>query len=224
MPQTLRAALTIYAKDVRLELRTRETLFSVLAFAFVVAFIFTFAFEPSPQLIASIGPGIVWVAWIFTAVLGMNRTFLLEHERGTLDGLRLAPVPREALYLGKLLSVVTLLVAVEALMLPAFLVLYDLSLFNAWFIAIALVATVGIGAVGTLFSAIAVHTRAREVLLPMLFLPVALPLLIGAVSGARAALDGEGWDGVGGWLQLIVAFDIVFLVLSSLVFEYVLEE
>ena len=224
MRETLRAALTIYAKDVRLELRTRETLFSVLAFAFVVAFIFTFAFEPSPQLIASIGPGIVWVAWIFTAVLGMNRTFLLEHERGTLDGLRLAPVPREALYLGKLLSVVTLLVTVEALMLPAFLILYDLSLFNTWFIAITLAATVGIAAVGTLFSAIAVHTRAREVLLPMLFLPVALPLLIGAVTGARAALDGEGWDGVGGWLQLIVAFDVVFLVLSSLVFEYVLEE
>ena len=224
MREMLCAALTIYAKDVRLELRTRETLFSVLAFAFVVAFIFTFAFEPSPQLIASIGPGIVWVAWIFTAVLGMNRTFLLEHERGTLDGLRLAPVPREALYLGKLLSVVTLLVAGEALMLPAFLVLYDLSLFNVWFIAIALAATVGIAVVGTLFSAIAVHTRAREVLLPMLFLPVALPLLIGAVSGAKAALDGEGWDGMGGWLQLIVAFDVVFLVLSSLVFEYVLEE
>lgn len=224
MRETLRAALTIYAKDVRLELRTRETLFSVLAFAFVVAFIFTFAFEPSPQLIASIGPGIVWVAYIFTAVLGMNRTFLLEHERGTLDGLRLAPVPREALYLGKLLSVLTLLVTVEALMLPAFLVLYDLSLFNVWFIAVALAATVGIAAVGTLFSAIAVHTRAREVLLPMLFLPVALPLLIGAVTGAREALDGEGWSGVGGWLQLIVAFDVVFLVLSSLVFEYVLEE
>ena len=224
MRETLRAALTIYAKDVRLELRTRETLFSVLAFAFVVAFIFTFAFEPSPQLIASIGPGIVWVAYVFTAVLGMTRTFLLEHERGTLDGLRLAPVPREALYLGKLLSVVTLLVTVEALMLPAFLVLYDLSLFNVWFIAVALAATVGVAAVGTLFSAIAVHTRAREVLLPMLFLPVALPLLIGAVTGAREALDGEGWGGVGRWLQLIVAFDVVFLVLSSLVFEYVLEE
>ena len=224
MRETLRAALTIYAKDVRLELRTRETLFSVLAFAFVVAFIFTFAFDPSPQLVASIGPGIVWVAYIFTAVLGINRTFLLEHERGTLDGLRLAPVPREALYLGKLLSVVTLLVTVEAIMLPAFLVLYDLSLFNVWFIAITLAATVGIAAVGTLFSAIAVHTRAREVLLPMLFLPVALPLLIGAVSGARAALDGEGWSGAGGWLQLIIAFDAVFLVLSSLVFEYVLEE
>ena len=224
MRETLRAALTIYAKDVRLELRTRETLFSVLAFAVVVAFIFTFAFEPSPQLVASIGPGIVWVAWIFTAVLGINRTFLLEHERGTLDGLRLAPVPREALYLSKLLSVVTLLVTVEALMLPAFLVLYDLSLFNVWFIAVALAATVGVAAVGTLFSAIAVHTRAREVLLPMLFLPVALPLLIGAVSGAREALDGGGWDGVGRWLQLILAFDAVFLVLSSLVFEYVLEE
>ena len=224
MRETLRAALAIYAKDVRMELRTRETLGAVLAFAFVVAFIFTFAFEPSPQLIAAIGSGIVWVAYVFTAVIGMNRTFLLEHERGTLDGLRLAPVPREALYLGKLLSVVTLLLAVEALMLPAFLVLYDLSLFNVWFIAIAVAATIGIAAVGALFSAIAVLTRAREVLLPVLFLPIALPLLIGAVSGSREALDGGGWSETGRWLQLIVAFDAVFIVLSSLVFEYVLEE
>ena len=224
MRETLRAALAIYAKDVRMELRTRETLGAVLAFAFVVAFIFTFAFEPSPQLIAAIGPGIVWVAYVFTAVIGMNRTFLLEHERGTLDGLRLAPVPREALYLGKLLSVVTLLLAVEALMLPAFLVLYDLSLFNVWFIAIAVAATIGIAAVGALFSAIAVLTRAREVLLPVLFLPIALPLLIGAVSGSREALEGGGWSETGRWLQLIVAFDAVFIVLSSLVFEYVLEE
>ena len=219
-----RAAAAVFMKDLRLEARTRESLTAILAFSLVVAFIFNFAFDPSPQIVAVVGPGIVWVAYIFTGVLGMNRTFILERERGTLDGLLLAPVGREAIYLGKLLGALTLLLVVEALMLPVFLVLYDLSLLNLWFIAIAVAATVGFAAVGTLFSALAVHTRAREVMLPLLFLPVVLPIVIGAVAGTGEALDGNGWSGVGRWLQLIVAFDIVFLVLSSWAFEFVLEE
>ena len=219
-----RAAAAVFMKDLRLEARTRESLTAILAFSLVVAFIFNFAFDPSPQIVAVVGPGIVWVAYIFTGVLGMNRTFILERERGTLDGLLLAPVGRDAIYLGKLLGALTLLLVVEALMLPVFLVLYDLSLLNLWFIAIAVAATVGFAAVGTLFSALAVHTRAREVMLPLLFLPVVLPIVIGAVAGTGEALDGNGWSGVGRWLQLIVAFDIVFLVLSSWAFEFVLEE
>ncbi len=219
-----RAAAAVFMKDLRLEARTRESLTAILAFSLVVAFIFNFAFDPSPQIVAVVGPGIVWVAYIFTGVLGMNRTFILERERGTLDGLLLAPVGREAIYLGKLLGALTLLLVVEALMLPVFLVLYDLSLLNLWFIAIAVAATVGFAAVGTLFSALAVHTRAREVMLPLLFLPVVLPIVIGAVAGTGEALDGNGWSGVGRWLQLIVAFDVVFLVLSSWAFEFVLEE
>ena len=219
-----RAAAAVFMKDLRLEARTRESLTAILAFSLVVAFIFNFAFDPSPRIVAVVGPGIVWVAYIFTGVLGMNRTFILERERGTLDGLLLAPVGREAIYLGKLLGALTLLLVVEALMLPVFLVLYDLSLLNLWFIAIAVAATVGFAAVGTLFSALAVHTRAREVMLPLLFLPVVLPIVIGAVAGTGEALDGTGWSGVGRWLQLIVAFDVVFLVLSSWAFEFVLEE
>ena len=219
-----RAAAAVFMKDLRLEARTRESLTAILAFSLVVAFIFNFAFDPSPQIVAVVGPGIVWVAYIFTGVLGMNRTFILERERGTLDGLLLAPVGREAIYLGKLLGALTLLLVVEALMLPVFLALYDLSLLNLWFIAIAVAATVGFAAVGTLFSALAVHTRAREVMLPLLFLPVVLPIVIGAVAGTGEALDGNGWSGVGRWLQLIAAFDVVFLVLSSWAFEFVLEE
>lgn len=224
MSALTRAAAAVFMKDLRLEARTRESLTAILAFSLVVAFIFNFAFDPSPRIVAVVGPGIVWVAYIFTGVLGMNRTFILERERGTLVGLLLAPVGREAIYLGKLLGALTLLLVVEALMLPVFLVLYDLSLLNLWFIAIAVAATVGFAAVGTLFSALAVHTRAREVMLPLLFLPVVLPIVIGAVAGTGEALDGSGWSGVGRWLQLIVAFDVVFLVLSSWAFEFVLEE
>jgi heme exporter protein B len=224
MKRYLRTTLAIYAKDVRLEARTKETLGAVLAFAIIIAFIFGFAFDPAPHIVAVVGPGIVWVAYIFTGILGMNRTFALERDRGTLDGLLLAPVGREAVYAGKLASTATLMIVVEALLFPVFLVLFDLDLFNIWFVLVTLAATVGFATVGTLFSAIAAHTRAREVMLPLLFLPIVLPVIIGAVTSTGEALDGNGWDGVGKWLQFIVAFDVVFLVLSSWAFEFVLEE
>jgi heme exporter protein B len=224
MSAYLRGAMAIYAKDIRLEARTKETVSAVLAFAIIIAFIFGFAFDPSPSVVAIVGPGIVWVAYVFTGILGMNRTFALEHDRGTLEGLLLAPVGRESVYAGKLLSTATIMIFVEALLFPVFLVLFDLNLFNVWFVLIALAATIGFATVGTLFSAIAAHTRAREVMLPLLFLPVVLPIIIGAVTSTGAAIDGDGWDGVGKWLQFILAFDAVFLVLSSWAFDFVLEE
>jgi heme exporter protein B len=224
MRNYLRGALAIYAKDIRLEARTKETISAVLAFAIIIAFIFGFAFDPSPTIVAVVGPGIVWVAYVFTGILGMNRTFALERDRGTLDGLLLAPVSHESVYAGKLASTATIMLVVEAALFPVFLVLFDLNLFNVWFVLVALAATIGFATVGTLFSAIAVHTRAREVLLPLLFLPIVLPVIIGAVSGTDAAIAGDGWDGVGKWLQFIVAFDAVFLMLSSWAFDFVLEE
>jgi heme exporter protein B len=224
MSSYLRSAFAVYAKDMRLEARTKETFSAVLAFAVIVAFVFGFAFDPSPSVVALVGPGIVWVAYVFTGILGMNRTFAVERDRGTLEGLLLAPIGREAIYAGKLASTTTIMVVVEVLLYPVFLALFELDLFNIWFVLVTVSATVGFAAVGTLFSAIAAHTRAREVLLPLLFLPVVLPVIIGAVASTSAALDGDGWDGVGRWLQFILAFDLVFLVLSSWAFDFVLEE
>ena len=224
MSNYLRGAMAIYAKDIRLEARTKETVSAVFAFAIIISFIFGFAFDPRPSVVAIVGPGIVWVAYVFTGILGINRTFALERDRGTLEGLLLAPVGREAVYAGKLLSTATIMIFVESLLFPVFLVLFDLNLFNIWFALIALAATIGFATVGTLFSAIAAHTRAREILLPLLFLPIVLPIIIGAVTSTGAAIDGDGWDGVGKWLQFILAFDAVFLVLSSWAFDFVLEE
>ena len=220
----LRGALAIFGKDVRLEARTKETISGVLVFALIVVFVFKFAFDPSPRVLALVGPGIVWVAYLFAGMLGLNRAFVLEREQGTLEGLLLAPVSREALYLGKLLGTLTVMLVVEALMLPVFLVLYDLSFFTPWFGVTAVMATVGFAAVGTLFSAIAVHTRARELLLPLLFLPIVLPVVIGAVSSTASVLQGGGWQEVEQWLRLMLAFDVLFLVLSSWAFGFVLEE
>jgi heme exporter protein B len=219
-----RASLAIYAKDLRLELRSKETVSTILVFSLLVAFIFNFAFDPSPRVVALVGPGIVWVAYVFTGILGLNRSLILEKDQDTLDGLRLAPAGRDAIYAGKLLGTFTLMLVVEALMLPVFLVLFDLSLFTLWFVVVALLATLGFAAVGTIFSAIAVNTRAREVMLPLLFLPVVLPIIIGAVSATGLVIAGGGWKQVGQWVQLMAAFDAVFIVVSSLMFEFVLEE
>ena len=224
MSTYLRAALTIYWKDVTVEARTKETVLGVLVFALVVTFIFKFTFDPAPQVVALIGPGIAWVAYVFAGIVGMGRTFVLERERGTLEALLLAPVPREAIYLGKLAGAFTLMIVVEAAMLPVFVVLHDLSFLSLPFAATAVLATLGLAAVGTLFSAIAVQTRARELLLPLLFLPVTLPIIIAAVSSTSLLLKGGGWQDVGEWLRLMLAFDIAFLVLSSWAFEFVLEE
>ena len=224
MTHYLRSMWAVYAKDMRLEARTKETFSAVLAFAVIVAFVFGFAFDPSPSVVALVGPGIVWVAYVFTGILGMNRTFAVERDRGTLEGLLLAPIGREAIYAGKFASTTTIMVIVEVLLYPVFLVLFELNLFNIWFALVTLTATIGFAAVGTLFSAIAAHTRAREILLPLLFLPIVLPVIIGAVASTSAALAGESWEGVGKWLQFIVAFDLVFFVLSSWTFDFVLEE
>ncbi len=224
MSAYLHTAWTVFLKDVRIEARTRESLVSILVFSVLVAFIFNFAFDPNPRVLATVGPGIVWVAFVFTGVIGLNRNFVLEQEQGTLDALLLAPVAREALYAGKLLGVFALMTAVEALMLPVFVVLYDLPVLNGPFVGVTLAATLGFAAVGTLFSAIAVRTRAREVLLPLLFLPAALPVLIGAVASSSDIFAGQGWSEYGRWLQLILIFDVVFIVVTSVAFEAVIEE
>ena len=224
MSEFLRTATAIYAKDLRLEARTRESVVAVLVFALLAAFIFQFAFDPNPRVVATVGPGIVWVAYLFAGILGLGRTFVLERDGGTLDGLVLAPVSREAIYAGKVLGAFTLMVVVEALMLPVFVVLYDLPVIDPWFAGMTLLATLGFAAVGTIFSAIAVHTRAREVLLPLLFLPVVLPVVVAAVASSSSIFQGGGWSDFGRWFQLMLVFDTLFLVISSLAFEYVLED
>ena len=219
-----RVALTIYMKDLRLEVRTKETISTVLVFSLLVVFIFNFAFDPSPRVVSLVGPAIVWVAYAFAGTLSLSRSLIIEKDQETLDGLRLAPVGRDAVYAGKLLGAFTVMLVIEGLMLPVFLLFYDLSLFSLWFAVIVVLATLGFASVGTVFSAIAVHTRAREVLLPMLFLPVVLPVIIGAVATTGEVLEGGGWSEISRWVQLLVAFDLLFLVVSSLAFEYVLEE
>ncbi len=213
-------------KDLVLEIRTRDVVASVLVFALLVVVVFSFALNSVPSAVRDdLVPGVLWVAFSFAGVLAMSRAFVLEKEKGSLQGLLLAPVSRDAIYFGKMLSSFVFMLVVEAAFIPLFAVLFDFTYFSPYLIVVLLLATLGFVAVGTLFSAIAVHTRSREIMLPVLFLPIVSPVIIAAVESS-SALVGTGVTGVSPerWLGLIAVFDMVFLVGCPWVFGLVLEE
>ena len=211
-------------KDILLEIRTRDIVVSVLVFAFLVIVVFNFALNVSPTVIDDLAPGILWVAFAFAGVLAMNRAFVLEKDRGSLEGLLLTPASRDAIYLGKMLGTFAFMIVVEVVLLPVFAVLFNFSAFSVGLILAILLATLGFATVGTLFSAIAVHTRSREIMLPVLVLPVIVPVIIAAVESSSSSISDGGAIGVGRWLGLIAVFDAVFLVICPWVFGLVVEE
>jgi len=217
-------ACIILWKDILSELRTRDIATSVLVFALLVIVIFNFAFEPGTEQKELVAPGILWVAFTFAGVLSLGRSFVLEKEKGCLEGLLSCPVDREVIYLGKMLGSLLFILIVETIVFPVFLMLFDLPLFAPKLGLIAILATLGFVSVGTLFSALAVNTRAREVMLPILFFPVVTPIIIAAVKASASVLEGESWDDISSWLLILAAFDIVFLITSALVFGSVIEE
>ena len=216
--------LAVVWKDVVLETRTKDTVVSVLVFALLVIVVFNFALNPTPQSVGLVAPGILWVAFTFGGVLGLTRTFAVEKERGGMQGMLLTPVGRDEIYLGKVLSIFVLMIAVEVVTFPIFAVIYDLPLLAPGFIPVAVLATIGIAAVGTLFSAMAVNTRAREVMLPLLFLPIAVPVVVAAVEASGPALAADPWGGALPWLPILAVYDAVFLVVCSIAFGYVVQD
>ena len=216
--------ITIFWKDMLTEFRTREIMVSVLVFALLVLVIFNFAFGAGADTIELIAPGILWVAITFGGVIGLNRTFALEKENSRLEGLMLCPVDRAVVYWGKLAGSFTFMLAVAIVVTPIFLALFNLPLFLPGLVLIIILALIGFAAVGTLFSALAVNTRARDIMLPILFLPVVVPVIIAAVKATELVLAGRSLGNMATWLQIITAFDIVYLVASTLVFEFVVEE
>jgi len=224
MNPTLTKILAIMRKDIIAELRTREVIVSVLVFALLVIVIFNFAFGADRPIMEAVAPGVLWVAFAFAGVLALNRTFIPEKENACLEGVLSCPVSREAIYLGKMLAAFIFMLAVEAITLPVFALLFNLPVLSFPIILTTVLATLGFVAVGTLFSALAVNTRAREMILPILFLPVAVPVIISAVKASTLALAGQPWGEMFSWLQIIVAFDVVFLVVSYLIFNFIIEE
>lgn len=215
-------ATAILWKDVVLELRAKDIVVSALVFALLVIVVFNFAVSPTPQTVAFVAPGILWIALTFGGVLGLNRSLALENESGGLQALMLAPVGRDAIFFGKMLGSALFMLLVEIAVFPVFAVMYNFSLLLPGLMLVAALTTLGIAAVGTLFAAIAVRTRAREVLLPLLFFPVVTPALIAAVEASSAVIQGEG--GLTRWIPFLIAFDALFLVVCPFAFQFVVEE
>ncbi len=214
--------LAILHKDIALELRAKDIVVSALVFALLVIVVFNFAISPTPQTVAFIAPGILWVAFTFGGVLGLNRSLGLEKESGGIHALMLAPVGRESIFFGKMLGSLLFMLIVEAAVFPVFAVLYNFPLLIPGLLPVALVTTVGIAAVGTLFSAIAVHTRSREVMLPLLFLPVVTPAVIAAVEASASAIQST--PDLTRWLPFLIAYDALFIVVCPIAFRMILED
>ena len=224
MREFLHPILVLVWKDILLELRSRDIIVSVLVFAFLVVVVFNFALNVTPQEVTELAPGVLWVAFAFAGTLAMNRAFVLEKEQGGLEGLLLSPVSRDAIFLGKALASFLFMLIVEAVLLPVFAILFNFSAFSFTLILTIVLATLGFTTVGTLFSAIAVQTRSREIMLPVLFFPIILPVIIAAVEISTRAIGGETAVGVDRWLPLIAVFDVLFLVICPWVFGFVVEE
>lgn len=216
--------MAITWKDALSEMRTKEIVSAVLVFTLLVIVIFNFAFGTSPQTIGLVAPGMLWVTFAFAGVLSLNRSFVMEKEQGCLEGLMACPVSREIIYVGKALASLLFMLIIEAIALPIFAFLFNLPVLSPQLISITVLATVGFVAVGTTFSAVAVNTKAREMILPILFLPIVVPVIISAVEASSLALSGKGWGAFSAWLQIIGAFDVIFLVVSFLIFGFIIEE
>ena len=220
----LRPVMVIVWKDIMLELRSRDLVVSILVFGLVVVVVFNFALNNAPGRAAELAPGILWTAFAFAAILAMNRAFVRDQEQGGLEGLLISPVSRDAIFLGKALTSLIFMLLVEAALLPIYAVMLDFSALSFGLMLTIFLGTLGFAVVGTLFSAIAVQTRSREIMLPVLFFPVLLPVIIAAVEASTRAVGGETFVGMGRWLPLIAVLDALFLVICPWVFAFVVEE
>jgi heme exporter protein B len=212
-------------KDLVIERRSKETLNALLFFSLALLFVFQFALGPDRERLASVLPGLLWLGFILSGVLGLGRAFLVERENDCWEALLLTPGDKSAIYLGKLVSSLALMTVVEALVLGLFVVFFDVD-FAPALPGLALViglGTVGIAAVGTLFAAMTAQVRARELLFPVLLLPVLVPVLLGTVEATEALLLREPLAAVSHWLKLLVAADVIYLVTGLLTFDVILE-
>jgi len=222
--QFVRSLYAIIWKDLAAELRSRELLSAMLVFALLVILIFNFALELDAQARATVTAGVLWVTFAFAGTLGLNRSMAMEKDRGCLDGLLLAPVDRSAIYFGKAIGNLIFMFIVEAIVLPVYSVLYSVNLFNPGLLLVILLGSIGYVAVGTLLSSMAVQTRTRDVLLPILLFPLVIPVLIAAVKGSTGFLQGMDIIDIRPWLNLLVVYDVIFVAIAFMVFDYVVEE
>ncbi len=220
----LRPAAAILWKDLVAEVRSKELLSAMLVFAIIVVVVFNFAVELRLELARQTSIGFLWITILFAGMLGLGRSLAREKDRGCLDGLLLCPVNRGMVFLGKMVGNLIFILAVEVVVIPLFIFLFEVAFFRPLQLLVVLLGTVGFAGVGTLLSAMAVHTRARDVMLPIILLPVTIPLVLAAVRASRVVLDGRDMSELLPWVGMLVAFDLVMMTVAYLTFDYVVEE
>lgn len=220
----LKAVGAVVWKDLQAEFRSRELFSAMLVFSLLIILIFNFALELDVKTRQSVTAGVLWSTFAFAGTLGLNRSMAIEKDRGCLDGLLLAPVDRSAIYFGKVISNLAFMLIVELIVLPVYSVLYSVNLFQPGLLLVILLGSIGYVGVGTLLSAMSVQTRTRDILLPILLFPVVIPVLLSAVKASSGFLTGAGWDEIVLPLNLLIAYDIIFVAVALMVFDTVVEE
>ena len=223
-PSFLRAVFAVVWKDILAEYRSLELVSAMSVFSLLVIIIFNFALELDVKVRQSVTAGVLWTTFAFAGTLGLNRSMATEKDRGCMDGLLLAPVDRSAIYFGKVISNLAFMLIVEAVVLPVYSVLYNVNLFRFDLLGVILLGSIGYVAVGTLLSAMSVQTRTREVLLPILLFPVAIPVLLAAVKASNGLLAGAEFAEVLIPLNILIVYDVVFIAVAFMVFDFVVEE
>jgi len=218
--------IAVLWKDLAAEKRSREMLSAMLVFALLVILIFNFALELDAAAQADVTSGVLWVTFAFAGTLGLNRSMAIEKDNGCLDGLLLCPVDRAVIFLGKLIGNLILIFVTGLVILGFFTVLYNLSLGSSWagLVLVIALASIGFGAVGTLFAAVGAGVRARDALLAVFIFPLLVPLIIAAAHVSTVLFDGGGLGGAGLWPWFLVVYDVVFLSVSFMTFDFVVEE
>ncbi|MBT5470318.1 MAG: ABC transporter permease [Nitrospina sp.] len=213
-------------KDFVTELKTRELLSAMFIFALLVILIFIFSINLSIVKASEVGPGILWVAFLFAGTIGLNRSFMLEKENGCLMGLMLVPADRTAIYFGKLISNLIFLSIMELFILPLFMIFFDIDLLSHLgpLLVVVFLGTLGFCALGTLLSSLSSNLKTREIMLPILLYPLLIPIIIGAVRMTGQILDGTELSDMMKWIGLTASFDIIYIGVSIMTIDHILEE
>ncbi|HUF41391.1 MAG TPA: heme exporter protein CcmB [Verrucomicrobiae bacterium] len=221
----LKQAGLILWKDLRLELRRRESLLTMFFFGALLLFVFHFSFDLAPDRVADLAPGLLWLAFLFTGTLGLAQLFQSERENHCLEALLLSPLDRGALFLAKTSFNLVLMVLVEIVVIPLFWILFNLPAWNLLpklFIVVGL-GTIGFCVLGTILSALTFRARARELLLPLVLFPLMIPVILATVRCMESVLRTGALGDAMPWLRLLLGFDVIFLTVGLLIFDRVIE-
>ncbi len=222
----LKQIAAIVWKDFVTELKTRELLSAMFIFALLVILIFIFSINLSIVKASEVGPGILWVAFLFAGTIGLNRSFMLEKENGCLMGLMLVPADRTTIYFGKLISNLIFLSIMELFILPLFMIFFNIDLLSHLgpLLVVVFLGTLGFCALGTLLSSLSANLKTREIMLPILLYPLLIPIIIGAVRMTGQILDGTELADMMKWVGLTASFDIIYIGVSIMTIDHILEE